>query len=459
MSGIQEYNETLSPGLLIQSKTAGAPGTLGCFARLKTDPSKIFVVSAGHILYGAIRDVAPSPTAGNGSDVGQPSVSCCLSCACRVVAENTDTSTDWSSVAITSPVNQTATGSRYDIAMAEWNGERAYTNQGQYGMITGAPSGGLGVQAGDAVEFVGSTSGHVTGTVIGLAHSSTHGGQAVSNLLFPDRLAGSAEERFMTSNVRTVLQLLILPDADPSDGTIRMMFGQRGDSGAAVVNSQKQVIGILSQVWQIPDLAHTDLNNYLPNAPLPPHALGIGIVSPIGPALDDFGLEIVNNMSGTATASAVVDINGRSREREERVAAQLVLQDLEREIRTKALGIQALDALERHRSEVIGLVNDNRRVAVTWHRNKGPAFAAHCLHNLSDRTYVVPKSVDGVTAVDLLRKMALILKRYGSPELQNDIRRFESMVYAWVEDCQNIWSLVERMRRLPAAEPQQVLAG
>jgi hypothetical protein len=455
-TNLQEWNETMTPGMLIESKI-GEAGSIGCFARFRNDASRTVILSASHVLYGSAQEFG-GITAGNGSKVGQPSVSCCLCCACRVVATNTRNRNSWTSVTVTSPENATETGYRYDAAMAELNGERAYTNESLYGMISGAPSSGLGVQAGDAVEMVGSTSGRVTGTVIGLQHTATNDGQPVSQLLFPKRLQGDELEQFRSGPVMNILQLLILPDANPDDGTIRMSFGQHGDSGSAVVNAQGEVIGILSQVWGVPDVANTLLNEYLPAPPLPPHALGIGVVSPIGPVLEDFELEIVDNMSDTATASAVIDVNGVRRDHAEHNLMQKVLRDLERELHAKALGREALDALRRHRGEVLRLVDRQRRVTVTWHRNKGPAFAAHCMYNLQDHQYEIPLQVDGVSATDLLRRMAGVLRKYGSRELREDIERYEDLVCEWVDGCQNLWLLVERMRAQPDIE-RELAAG
>lgn len=453
MSYANDFQETLRPGIRIQSKVGDGDGSLGCFAHLAGDASKIVLLSNSHVLYSDVSDFGAS---GDGAEVGQPSVSCCLCCTCRVIGENRKNAFRHVTVHVTSPADFAGTyrGSEIDCAIALVNKKRPYTNQALYGMITGTPAAGLGVAANDRVEMVGQTSGHSKGTVLQLNTVATYqGGGSVSNLLYPFPMKGTKEvDESFAGAVSNINQFLILPDPDPdpANSTRKTHFCGSGDSGAVVVNAARQVVGIVTRKSPIDDKARDVLNDLLASPPLPPHAGTLGIVSPIGPVLSQLGIVIDNNMHGTVTSAgdSSDELRRAQAEREEELALQATLRDLDAEVRSKALGAAAMAALDRHRAEVLKLVNTKRQVAATWRRNGGPAFAAHCLHSIQDHRYAIPASVDGVTPIQLLDRMAEVLRRYGSPELRGDIDEWESLAYAWVGGCTSVWQLVERMRDL-----------
>ncbi|MDQ3691222.1 MAG: hypothetical protein M3406_14550 [Chloroflexota bacterium] len=450
MSYGNDYQEELRPGIQIASKVAKEGGTLGCFARLTGDPSKIVILSNSHVLYG---DVASLGSSGDGSDVGQPSVSCCLCCACRVVAENRKSAFSEVTVNVTSPFVETATGTEIDCAIALINKKRPYTNSALYGMITGTPTNGMGVAGNDAVEMVGSTSGLSKGKVLLFKTVATYegSGTSVPDILLPKQVSGSAfEEESAGIPLPSINQMWILPDPDPADPNRPTHFCGHGDSGSVLVNSARQVVGIVSRASRVTDEKRAILNELLVS-PLPPHAGTLGIASAIAPVLRILGIEIVNNMHGTVTSAgaSIEELREAEAEREAEKVLQRTLRDLEAEVRSKALGAVAMAALDRHRDEVIRLVNTHRRVAVTWRRNSGPAWAAHCLHSVRDHDYVIPQSVDGVTPDMLIERMAAVLRRFGSAELRADLSAYQGIALDWVVDCTSVWQLVDRMRMLP----------
>lgn len=462
MSFGNEYQETLTPGILIESKVGGA-GTLGCFARLKSDPAKIVLLSNSHVLFGDVQSMGGS---GVGAKVGQPKVSCCWCCACRVIGNNLRQGFNRVAVNVSGAGADSGlhAGSMIDSATAELNAERPYTNQALYGMITGTPASGFGVTAGAAVEKVGSTTGRTTGTVLGFTTtwtiqsggSGANGGTA-DNILYPLTVQGSGVEENFSGAIPNILQMLILADANPTHPTEPTHFVSFGDSGSAVVNAARQVVGLVSRSFRVNDATRAFLNPIL-QTPLPPHAGTLGIVSPIGPMLDLLDIEIVNNMSGTAPSSAleVIDMGRLTAEREQRAALELTLRDLELEIRGKVLGRAAMETFDRHRREVIELVSTKRRVTVTWHRNQGPAFAGHCLHSFADPDYVIPSDEQGVSPIELLTRMATVLKRHGSPQLAADIDAYQELVVEWSTGCTSLWQLVERMRGLDSVTEDEL---
>ncbi len=445
MSYGNEYQETLRPGILITSKVSPPGGTLGCFARLTSDPSKIVLLSNSHVLYGDVQSLGGAG-AGDGADVGQPSVSCCWCCACRVIAANRTNAFTRVTVNVTSPEASTETGSEIDCAIAILNDDRPYTNEALYGMITGTPNSGFGVSGGDAVEMVGSTSGRSSGTVLSFTTTATlQNGTPVPPILFPYTVSGSEIDDNFAGVPSGVNQLLIAPDPNPQNSSQKTHFCGPGDSGSVIVNSAKQVVGLLSRAWQPSESSRAFLNARM-SSPLPDHVGTLGLAAPIGAVLSALQIQIDGNMSGTAPSAgaSLVDLKRGERRR----ALQLTLRDLEREIRTKALGRTVMDAIARHRGEVLSLVNNERRVAVAWRRSEGPAFAAHCLRSLEDHEYVIPSDVHGVTPRRLIEKMAAVLKRYGSDALRRDIEAYERIAFDWIVDTTSVWPLVERMKRL-----------
>jgi hypothetical protein len=455
MSYGMDYQETLHPGIKIESKVGRGEGggTLGCFARLASDTSKIVFLSNSHILY------SNAGAAADGEEVGQPAVSCCLCCTCRVIGTNHKHAFSRVAVKVTSPADfaDTYTGSEIDCAIALVNGERPYTNKALYGMITGTPpAGSLGVTGGSPVEMVGSATGPSKGKVLQFNTVATYqsgGSGSVPNILYPFS-RGVEDQKSVGSASKSINQMLILPDADSRDANRPMHFCDRGDSGAVLVNAAKQVVGLVWASRRVTTEERTHLNEILQSPPLPAHAGTLGVVSPIGPVLRALGIVITDNIHYTAPSAgdSADELRRAAAEREEELVLQNTLRVLETEIRSKALGAVAMAALDRHRAEVLRLVNTQRQVAVTWRRNGGPAFAAHCLHSIRDHNYVIPDSVDGVTPIMLMEKMAAVLRRFGSSELRSDIDRYESLAYTWAEGCSSIWQLVERMRRLENIE-------
>jgi len=460
-----DFQATLKPGLEIASKGQEG-GSLGCFARDRSNTNTIVLISNSHVLYGDIADMGGS---GNGNDCGQPSVSCCCCCTSHVIGQNRGNGANAFNrvhVHVTHPQlpasDQEQSGSEIDCAAAILNNNRPYTNQSEfYGMIAGAPASGLGVSAGDAVQKVGSTTGYTTGTLLEFTFNATYvsgGSGTVPSILLPLTVGGgrTVEESF--SGARgNINQFVVVPDPDPQNASRKTFFVRPGDSGSVVINSARQVIGLVTRMVQLDQEMIDYLNAFLTH-PLPPHAGNLGVVCPIGKVLDSLGVEIVNNMQGTApSAGAVLEVPDELLQRREKVIAlERTLQDLEQEIRQKPLGRKVLDKIKEHRPEAARLVEQNRAVKVAWHRCQGPAYAAHCLHSFEDRGYKVPPEVNGVSVFDLVQRMAQVLKTYGSDRLRVDIQDHEQLACEWISGCDSVWQLVDRVRRLGTDDVHEV---
>lgn len=442
---------TLKPGIQIEAYCRGQ-GTLGCFARLTDGSGKIVILSNGHVLYaGGLKNT--------GREIGQPGVRCCCCCKCRVVATNRAVSVHPVTVEVTAPAidRPTQSGNEIDAAIATLNRSRPYTNDsgsGFFGMIRGTPGSGLGVAGGSKVEFVGSVSGHKTGTVLrwGTSAKYVKGGTGpIADVLLPISLKG--EE--VGSRDPFINQLWVVPDPDPHDPTRPVSFIEEGDSGAAVVNGAREVVGLMTR--KVPTAAHLDFFNGFLSQPLPAHAAELGVVCPIGTILQDLRIEIVDAMSGTAPASGeelALSEEDLRREREEATALEETVRDLLTEARARPIGREIMDAVDRHRAEVSTLINHARRVTVAWHRAHGPAWAAHALHSVRDHGHVIPREIQGVTRAHLVTRMVAALRAAGSAALRADLARYEGLALEWAaSDDPSVWMIIERLRRAYEPDP------
>ncbi len=73
---------------------------------------------------------------------------------------------------------------------------------------------------------------------------------------------------------------------------------------------------------------------------------------------------------------------------------------------------------ETHAHEVLHLVNHERRVTVTWHRNQGPQFLNEAIRNARDPSHPIPLEIAGIARETLLRRMAKVLADYGTAGLR-----------------------------------------
>jgi hypothetical protein len=111
------------------------------------------------------------------------------------------------------------------------------------------------------------------------------------------------------------------------------------------------------------------------------------------------------------------------------------LETFERALRKTARGAEIADAIAAHIEEILYLVNHNRRVAVTWRRNQGPAFVIAFRDSLNGDGIPIPKTVNGVQLERLLLHMSNALQRNGSLELRRMIAKYSLQALKWAREC------------------------
>jgi hypothetical protein len=195
--------------------------------------------------------------------------------------------------------------------------------------------------------------------------------------------------------------LMIEPTADDCVGFRR--FSDEGDSGAAIVNGDRKLVGILyshgrTATERLASHIHPVLD-----------ALNVAAITSANP--------VTNPAADGMRADALVsdaDVNAIPRLRTRLYESQA--------------GRELMAEVEQHRHEVLELVNHCRPVTVVWHRHQGPAFLNRAIHNARHADAPIPDHINGVARTELLAAMGVALETHGSDGLKTSIRRHREEV-------------------------------
>jgi hypothetical protein len=215
-------------------------------------------------------------------------------------------------------------------------------------------------------------------------------------------------------------------------------FSNSGDSGSVVVNSSNQVIGLL---YGGSDPANATIHAFVSH------------ISTVLTALSSAGQAItLSNSPGaggssdfaTATAPARAVITGTHLD----------------DILVRVLGDAPADdpliqGVQQHFDEMLHLVNHNRSVTVTWHRNKGPAFLAAFMRSSKEPAYRIPLEIDGVSRQQAVTAMVAALREHGSDSLRAALDRYSLEVML---ACSRGDTIEEIIRSLHEARSPQLVA-
>lgn len=202
-------------------------------------------------------------------------------------------------------------------------------------------------------------------------------------------------------------------------GTLR--FADHGDSGAALVDAGGRLIGL---IYGGDDTVGTGHACYIEPILAALKATAITKTHPVSD----------NPAASGATLPSPAFIGGRPN----------MTPQLRARVLATSAGRELWAAVERHRLEVQRLVNRNRRVAVAWHRHRGPQFLNRMIANARDPAQHLPRDIDGVARATLLRAMAASLSEHGSDALRADIARHSQLAEALVADADDLHGLVDR---------------
>lgn len=124
------------------------------------------------------------------------------------------------------------------------------------------------------------------------------------------------------------------------------------------------------------------------------------------------------------------------------------------ELNRTETGRAIVEMVRVHAKEILMLINHNRSVKVVWHRNHGPEFIASALRSGYEDDYFIEAEIEGVTVVQLLRRMAAALLEIGSPDLRKMIGTHYAMVMHWAQRHQNLRAVFNEIAELDAAKTQ-----
>src|SRR5205823_1650534 len=226
------------------------------------------------------------------------------------------------------------------------------------------------------------------------------------------------------------------PDTAQPAGTA-LFFDQHGDSGSALVNDANEVVGVvfavpnpdpppnpgyhgLVQGWALPidDLisavaAHNALNvdvavgvlpgtvNTVPGAPM------VAVPPELTPALHGAREPVRVPVGGTVIDAPPV------------AALARLEHDLDRSARGRALVTLWLE----HQTELLRLLNSNRRVATVWHRSGGAALFQVLTRMVSDSELALPTSLHGEPLSSCIDRLYAMFDRFASPALRSELAR------------------------------------
>jgi hypothetical protein len=298
--------------------------------------------------------------------------------------------------------------------------------------VTKGPEWGERPSAGQYVRIYSERLGRVVfGTVLGMGGTSNEPPPVddPERLLTPNGYGEPDQMRPLCH------QLLVLPRPDPKpsvpfaeeyDGF--HSFGvDGGDSGAMVINSANQIVGMLCMGVK-PDKvfgpAFVAATMELKDVAM------IAVVTPIRVIEEQLGITIPDNPSGwSATVPAESARVSIGKERWAHGGARRGLDRARGALRESRRGQWILGKIAEHGREVRLMFNRVRALAAAWQHLRGPAFLHHAVQSLERPEHVVPHTIDGVSRAALANALVPIILQHAGPELRRDLQRHRE----WLE--------------------------
>lgn len=390
------YNEDsgrfrpLRGGVQLAGESCYGKGTLGFIARVdEPPPERIVAVTAHHALFSSVQ--AEQDQLRVGQPTGDDSVTkCCRGIFGKFIKGYRDATMDAALVRLEA---QTEYYEQIED-IGPTNGDHPITT----------PEAQTGTYA---VRKRGRTT-RVTGGTIDSIHT-THASGSPSNYM------------------------VIKPNA-ASSGTAT--FADWGDSGAAVVNDQNEVVGML--------FGMASLQSGQPQ-------VGWGFAWGIQELFARFtadGIDLLVPV-GTADVKKVAQVRPDDSAAPEPLGQPAALaRQVEQDLEATELGRSIVTLWLRHSAELNHLVTTNRRVGARWTRLGGSALLQSALRAVYVPGVPVPETIEGRSSDDLLRDILDLFETYGSPGLRNDIREYRELMPPVAG--QTYAEIVEALRHSPS---------
>jgi hypothetical protein len=204
------------------------------------------------------------------------------------------------------------------------------------------------------------------------------------------------------------------------------LFADHGDSGALLVNDQGKAVGMVTGGFP---------------ATGPDPSTAIANANHIGPIMTALGISLPARANASATTVAGV----RSEQVSTSPSGLAVLNALRDRAGRSALGRTLLEAITRHRDEVVALVNHRRRVTVAWHRGQGPTWLTAFARSARHPGYRLPTELEGVSRAEAITALHTVLVVEGSDELRAALLELPELLMSALAECQSVDELLDRL--------------
>jgi hypothetical protein len=211
-----------------------------------------------------------------------------------------------------------------------------------------------------------------------------------------------------------------------------VQFSDVGDSGAAVVNNNNKIVGLLFAGGR--NVGATGGGAAQPF---------VSIANHIADVLSALNISIPYSSQVTVTA-------GTPFADAPRPAGETMIPTPYRAMHGRLQaheGTLLVLALGRgHSDEVMRLINRCRPVTVAWHRSQGPGWLATLMSAVREGRSTLPARVKGVALHEALARMRAVLGEHGSATLQETLRRAEAQaIIDASRNCADLDAMIERI--------------
>jgi hypothetical protein len=222
-------------------------------------------------------------------------------------------------------------------------------------------------------------------------------------------------------------------------GVRGLHFAVGGDSGSVVLNHENKVIGLVTRGSG--KAGNIFENRAVEGKPEWDATEGISLITPIHWVLEKMAITIPANFSSTTSSSGQARRVPSTTVDHYETSVRCAASQLRKELSKTFMGKRFIETVFRHHDEASHIVHTNRQALVAWHRNKGPAFVQHCMHNLNDASHMIAHSINGISQRDLLNIMADIMLRFGGEKLVNDVNYYREFVLKNLTNVKNLRDL------------------
>jgi hypothetical protein len=220
-------------------------------------------------------------------------------------------------------------------------------------------------------------------------------------------ISGTSGGHGLTRNYSNAINVRPNPSAD---GAV-VRFSAPGDSGAAYVNNENEIVGV----------------HFSGNGTQGQSNTGWGWASPIGDIVAQFTINdsitlqpaTATHLGDVQTTPAAVGVEAVGPSPEQLAFAARIEHELSQSERGRLL----TELWLRHSHELNNLVNHNRKVATHWQRNGGPALFQNALRAAQqhDSQLEIPAHINGQSVDQSAENMMEVFLKYGSDALRSDL--------------------------------------